>query len=63
MEAAALKIVWRNPKAPQRQYRWEHTQQDSRIGHYMVQELVSSPEGPFWLITSNLELVSGGCVA
>ena len=63
METAALRIVWQNPNAPQRQYRWEQTQQDSRTAHYMIQELVSSADGPFWLITSNLELVSGGRAA
>src|ERR1700758_3334738 len=63
MGTAALKIIWRNPKAPQRQYRWEQTQQDSRMARYMVHELVPSAEGPFWLITSSLELVSGGRVA
>jgi hypothetical protein len=29
----------------------------------LIQELVSTSAEPFWLITSNLELVSGGRVA
>ena len=62
-QAAELEIVWRNPKAPQHQRRWEQTQQDARTAHYMIQELVSTPAGPFWLITSNLELISGGHAA
>ena len=60
---AALEIVWRNPKAPQRQQRWEHIKQGSGAAHYLVQELVSTPAGPFWATTSSLEIVHGGCAA
>jgi hypothetical protein len=62
-QTAELEIVSRNPKAPQHRRRWEQTQQDSTTAHYMIQELVSTSAGPFWLITSNLELVSGGRAA
>ena len=62
-QAARLKIVWRNPRPPHRQQRWEQTRHDSNTTHYLIQELVSTPAGLFWLITSNLEIVSGGRVA
>jgi hypothetical protein len=62
-QTAPLKIVWRNPRPPYRRHRWEQTKHDSRRAHYLIQELVSTSAGPFWLITSNLELVSGGRVA
>jgi hypothetical protein len=58
-----FKIVWRNPQPPHRRHRWEQTKHDSRTTHYLVRELVSTIAGPFWLISSNLELVSGGRVA
>ena len=62
-QTAGLKIIWRNPNAPQRQHRWEQTEHDSRSAHYLIRELVSTSAGPFWRITSNLEFVSGGRVA
>lgn len=60
---AALEIVWRNPKPPQRERRWELITQDSATGHYLVQELISTPVGSFWATTSNLEIVPGGRAA
>lgn len=58
-----LEIVWRNPKPPQRLQRWEPIKQDSGTAHYVVQELVSTSAGAFWIATSSLELVSGGRAA
>ena len=60
---AALEIVWRNPKPPQRQRRFEQIKHDSGGAHYLVQELVSTPAGSFWSTTSSLEIVRGGCAA
>jgi len=60
---AALEIVWRNPKPPQRRQRWEQIKQDSGTPHYLVQELVLTPAGSFWTTTSNLEIVPGGRAA
>ena len=62
-QTAALEIVWRNPKAPQRRQRWEQITQDSAAGHYLVQELISTPVGLFWATTSSLEIVPGGRAA
>jgi len=62
-QAAVLKIVWRNPQPPHRRQRWEQTKHDSNTRRYLIRELVSTSAGLFWLITSNLELVSGGRVA
>ena len=47
MDTVALEIVWRNPKPPQRQQRWEQIKHDSETAHYLVQELVSTPAGLF----------------
>ena len=58
-----LEIVWRNPKPSQRRQRWEQIKQESGTAHYLVQELVSTAAGKFWMITSSLELVSGGRAA
>ena len=58
-----LEIVWRNPKPPQRQQRWEQITHASGAAHYLVQELVSTPAGSFWATTSSLEIVQGGCAA
>jgi hypothetical protein len=44
---AAVQIVWRNPKPPQRRQRWEEIKQDSGTAHYLVQELVSTSVGSF----------------
>jgi hypothetical protein len=60
---AGLQIVWRNPKPPQRQQRWEHIKHDSGAAHYLVQELVWTIAGAFWATTSSLEIVHGGCAA
>jgi hypothetical protein len=60
---SALEVVWRNPKPPQREQRWEQIKHDSRTAHYLVQELVSTPAGPFWATTSSFEIVHGGCAA
>ena len=62
-QRAALEIVWRNPKPPQRRQRWEQIEQDSGTPHFLVQELVSTPAGSFWATTSSLEMVHGGCAA
>jgi len=62
-QSATLKIVWRNPKPTHRRHRWEQTEHDSKSAHYLIRELVSTMAGPFWLISSNLELVSGGRIA
>jgi hypothetical protein len=62
-QTAALEIVWRNPKPPQRQQRWEEINHDSGTAHYLVQELMFTPIGSFWATTSSLELVPGGRAA
>lgn len=62
-QTASLEIVWRNPKSPQRRQRWEQINQDRGTAHYLVHELVSTAAGPFWMILSSFELVSGGLVA
>jgi len=62
-KTAALEVVWRNPKPLQRRQRCEQITHDSATGHYLVQELISSPEGSFWATTSSLEIVPGGRVA
>ena len=62
-QRAALQIVWRNPKPPQRRQRWEHLRQDSGTAHYLVQELVLTSAGSFWTTTSRLEIAHGGCAA
>lgn len=62
-QTTGLEIVWRNPKPPQRRRRWEQTKEDAGTAHYLVQELVSTPAGPFWATTSSLEVVHGGCAA
>jgi hypothetical protein len=62
-QTVALKIVWRNPKPPQRRQRWEHINQSSGTAHYLVQELVSIYGGSFWATTSSLEVVPGGQAA
>jgi len=59
-QPAALEIVWRNPKPPQRHQRWK---QDSGTAHYLVQELVSTLLGSFWATTSTLEIFPGGRAA
>ena len=62
-KTAVLEIVWRNPKPPQRRQRWEQINQGSGTAHYLVQELVLTPAGPFWTTTSSLEIVHCGCAA
>jgi hypothetical protein len=62
-QTVALEIVWRNPKPPQRQQRWEQIRHDSGTARYLVKELVSTPVGSFWATTSSLEVVHGGCAA
>ena len=62
-QMAALEIVWRNPKPPQRRQRWEQINQNSETAHYVVQELVSTLAGSFWTATSSLEIVPGGRAA
>lgn len=59
-QRAALEIVWRNPKPPERWQRWEQINQDSAGIRYLVQEFVSTSLGSFWMTTSSLEFVSGG---
>jgi hypothetical protein len=59
----ALEIIWRNPQPSQRRRRWEQITEDSATGHYLVQELISTPVGSFWATTSSLELVPGGRAA
>jgi len=63
MQTAALEIVWRNPKPPQRQQRWEQIKQISGTVHYVVQELVSTSAGSFWTAMSSLEIIAGGRAA
>ena len=60
---ATLEIIWRNPKPSQRRQRWEQITQDSATGHYLVQELISTPMGSFWATTSSLEMLPGGRAA
>ena len=62
-QQAALEIVWRNPKPPQRHQRWEQIGQDSGTAHYLVQELFSNDIESFWTTTSRLEVVPGGRAA
>jgi hypothetical protein len=62
-QAAELKVVWRNQKPPQRRQRWEQITLGSATGHYLVQELISTPVGSFWATTSSLEIVPGGRAA
>jgi len=62
-QASTLEIVWRNPRPTLRRQRWEQTRHDSNTTHYLIHELVSTSAEPYWLITTNLELVSGGRVA
>jgi hypothetical protein len=61
-QTAGLEIIWRNPKPPQRQQRWEEMNHGSVTAQYLVQQLISTPLGPFWATTSNLELLRGGRV-
>jgi hypothetical protein len=62
-QTATLEIVWRNPKPPLRQQRWEQIKQDSEAAHYVVQELVSTSAGSFWTAMSSLEIIAGGRAA
>ena len=62
-KTTALEVVWRNPKPPQREQRWEQIKHGSGTAHYLVQELVSTPAGSFWATTSSLEIVHGGFAA
>jgi len=62
-QTVGLGIIWRNPKPPHRQQRWQRINRVSGAARYMVQELVLSSAGPFWTLTSSLELLSGGRVA
>jgi hypothetical protein len=39
---AELEIVWRNPKPPQRQPRWEQISQDSETAQYQAREYFSN---------------------
>ena len=62
-QIAAIELIWRNPKPPQRRQRWEQITQDSATGRYLVQELISTLAGSFWATTSSLETVPGGRAA
>ena len=62
-QTAKLEIAWRNPRPPQRCQRWEQISHGSGTAHYMVRELVSTLAGPFWIVASSLELLSGGRAA
>jgi hypothetical protein len=62
-QTAALEIVWRNPKPPQHLQRREQISHDLATGHYLVQELISTPVGPFWATTSSLKILPGGRAA
>ena len=62
-KAAALEIVWRNPKPLQRRQRWEQITRDSGTARYLVQELVFTSAGSFWTTTSSLEVAPGGRAA
>ena len=57
---AALEIVWRNPKPPQRQQRWEQINLLAGSACYLLEELVSNSIGSFWTATSSLEITPGG---
>jgi hypothetical protein len=58
-QSLALEIVWRNPKPPHRQQRWEQINHGSGSTHYLVQELVATSFGSFWATMSSLEVVRG----
>jgi len=62
-QTVALEIIWRNPKPPQRQQRWEQVTRNSASGHYLLQELISTPVGSFWATTASLEILRGGRAA
>jgi hypothetical protein len=62
-QTAELEIVWRNPKPPERQQRWEQISQDSETAQYLVQEFFSTDVGSFWGTASRLEIVPGGRAA
>jgi hypothetical protein len=62
-QMAALEIVWRNPKPPQRRQGGEHISQDSGTAHYLVRELVSTSVESFWTTTLSLQVVPGGGAA
>ena len=62
-ESETLQIVWRNPRPPQRQQRWEQINLISGRALYLVQESVSTSLGSFWATTLSLEVVPGGRVA
>ena len=62
-QSITLEIVWRNPKPPQRQQRWEQIKLNSGTVHYVVQELVSTSAGSFWTAMSSLEIIVGGRAA
>src|SRR5215471_13301783 len=59
-QTAALEIVWRNPKPPQRQQRWEQVNLLAGTACYLLEELVSNSIGSFWTTISSLEITSGG---
>jgi hypothetical protein len=42
-QRAALEIVWRNPKPPQRRQRWQQIEQDSGTPHYLVRNWFRPP--------------------
>jgi hypothetical protein len=62
-QTIALKIVWRNPKPPQRRQRWEQISGDSGATRYVVQEFVPTSIGWFWMTMLSLEFVPGGRAA
>jgi len=62
-QTAKLEIVWRNPRPPQRQQRWQQINLLSGTGHYLVQELVPTSIGSFWTTTLSFEVVPGGRAA
>ena len=62
-QMAMLEIVWRNPKSPQRRQRWEQINEDSGSIRYLVQELVPTSIGWFWMTATSLEFVPGGRAA
>jgi len=59
----AFEIVWRNPEPAQPRQHWDQITQDSATGHYLVQQLISTPVGSFWATISSLEMVPGGRAA
>jgi hypothetical protein len=59
----ALEIVWRNPKVPKREQRWQQIMQDSGTVRYLVQELVFTSGESLWINTSSFEVVPGGRAA